>query len=231
MHPRKPISATSTGSNSDQSRPNHWLSKTDAVLLLSKQASQAAKQQNYAQAISCLDRLIAYEPDNAEHFNNRGLMHYSLRDNRKALADYDQAIALAPELDKAYNNRANLHASDQNWAEAIADYDEAIDLNALNIRARLNQGITFREMGNYEEALICFDIALFFKPDNAHLHAERGYAHYLLGDWNCAIADYKAALSLHQTTHPVEDALTRRILKWMSKLELAVNASAPQPSL
>jgi tetratricopeptide (TPR) repeat protein len=184
-------------------RPNSWLSSSDANLLLRQQTSSAMAQRNYARAIELLNRLIAYEPQDAEHYANRGLMHYYLESLEQALADYDQALCLNPELDKAYNNRANLYATLKDWTAAIADYDCALDLNPLNIRARINQAITFREMGECEEALACLDIALFFTPASTHLYAvlcaERGRTYHLQGEWNCAIAEYDKALAFIQS--------------------------------
>ncbi len=198
-------------------QPDSWLSSSDTRLLLRKQISSTVRQKEYARAVVLLNRLIAYEPMAAEHYANRGLMHYSLQKLEQALADYNQALVIDPELDKAYSNRANLYASQQNWTAAIADYDCAIDLNPLNTRARINQAVTFREMGEYEEALICLDIAMFFEPTSAFLRAERGRTYHCQGDWNYAIAEYNTALALMQPSHP-NDALTRRILRWMNSL-------------
>lgn len=201
-------------------RRSDWLSDTDANLLLSRVARLEAKKKNYTIAIQLLTQLIAYEPNEAEHYTNRGLMHYHIRQRAHALADYNQAIALNPELGKAYSNRANLHAAEENWLAAIADYDQAIDLNPLNIRARLNQAITFREMGDYEEALVGLDIAIFFKPKSATLYAERGRTYHVQGDWNCAIADYTRALefALLPKQSDLNDPaqVTCRVIRWMN---------------
>ncbi len=215
--PRKP---TRWPNRPYRCRPNTWLSRADASLLLKQQARWQAQQNNHAAAIQTLNQLMTHEPDNADHYANRGLMHYSLQQWDSALADYDAAIALNGELDRAYSNRANLYASQQNWVAAIADYDQAIDLNPLNIRARLNQAITFREMGDYEEALTCLDIALFFRPESATLHAERGRVYHLRGDWNCAIADYRIALALSANPNDLSQAsaVNYQVLGWMSSL-------------
>ena len=195
-------------------QPESWLAPLDTGLLLRKQISSAVRQREYAQAVVLLDRLIAAEPMSAEHYANRGLMHYSLRKLEQAVADYNQALIIDPNLDKAYSNRANLYATQHNWAAAIADYDRAIDINPLNTRARINQAITFREIGEYEEALICLDIAMFFEPTSAFLRAERGRTYHLQGDWNCAIAEYTKALSLIEPSN-LDTALKCRILNWM----------------
>ncbi len=201
-------------------RRSDWLSNPDANLLLSRMASLEAKKKNYNIAIQILTQLIAYDPHEAEHYTNRGLMHYHTRQRAHALADYNQAIDLNPGLGKAYSNRANIYAAEENWLAAIADYDQAINLNPLNIRARLNQAITFREMGDYEEALVCLDIAIFFKPKSATLYAERGRTYHVQGDWNCAIADYTCALEFallpEQSDLNDPTQVTCRVIRWIN---------------
>jgi len=202
-------------------RPDSWLSNTDANLLLRKRAEREAKQKNYAAAIQIFNQLTAYEPENANNFANRGLVHYNLKHYDQALQDYDRAIELNPALDRAFSNRANLYATQHNWVEAISDYDQAIDLNPLNLRARLNQAITLREMGDYEEALSCLEIAIFFRPESATLYAERGRTYQLQGEWNCAITNYTTARMLSATaapdlTDPIR--LNNRVLVWMKSL-------------
>lgn len=201
-------------------RIDSWLSEADANFLLNKRALWTAKQGQYETAIALFNRLISLEPNTAEHYVNRGLTHAQSQQYAKAIADYARALELDDTLDRAYSNRANLHAKNQDWAEAISDYDDAIDLNPLNIRARLNQAITFREMGCPEEALDCLDIALFFCPGNATVYAERGRAYHVLGDWNCAIADYKTALELteEESTETNDTKVANRVKSWMSSL-------------
>lgn len=207
-------------------RPDSWLSIEDANFLLERRAGWEAQNKNYAVAIQLMTKLVLSEPDQASHYANRGLMYSHLEDWDRALADYNKALELNPELDSAYNNRANLYAKQHNWLEALGDYDQAIDLNPLNIRARLNQAITFREMGHYEDALACLDIALFFRAESAFLYAERGRVYHLLGDWNCAIADYNTALTLTERPekdHPSKplgdlNSINQQVKVWMRGL-------------
>ncbi|MGB5916646.1 MAG: tetratricopeptide repeat protein [Phormidesmis sp.] len=203
-------------------RPDEWISRADANLLLHKRAQREVQQDNPTAAIEIFDRLIAYEPKNAINFANRGLMHQHLKQYWQALKDYNQAIALNPKLDRVYSNRANLHAAGQNWLEAIDDYDRAIELNPLNIRARLNQAITFRQLGRYEEALTGLDIALFFRPESATLHAEYGRTYQLQGGWRQAIASYNMARQLIQKSTAPDlcdhEQVGCKILCWMISL-------------
>ncbi|MEM9945327.1 MAG: tetratricopeptide repeat protein [Cyanobacteria bacterium P01_D01_bin.36] len=223
----EPAANTAPAKGAYHFRVDSWLSNADARLLLRKRAQREAKQQNYAAAIQIFNQLSAYEPNNADNFANRGLMHYNLKHYEQALADFDRALELNPELDKAYNNRANLHATQQNWLDALDDYDEAIDINPLNMRARLNQAITLREIGDYEEAIACLDIAMFFRPESANLYAERGRTYQLQGHWNCASSDYARALELTESTSEREarqpalgnaGQIKRKVVRWMNSL-------------
>ena len=202
-------------------RPDSWLPLSDANLLLRKRAQWAVKQKNYAVALDVLNHLVAYEPDCADHWVNRGLVQDYLKQWDEALDDYSRAIELNPELDRAYSNRANLYARQHNWIAALTDYDEALDLNPLNVKTRLNQAITFRDVGDYTEALVCFDIAIFFRPDSATIFAERGRTYQMYGDWNCATADYKRALQLTSRQEPDFinfSQLQPRVVQWLSEL-------------
>lgn len=162
---------------------------------LRQQAKQAIAAGRYRQAIAYLSQVIYYHPHSALDHNNRGLIYFYQGQFRNALKDYETAIFLDPTLDSPYNNRANCLVSLHRIQEAIADYERAIDLNPANIKTWLNFGITLRETNQYDLAIEKFDIALIISNClQGHLYAERGYTYYLLGDWNCAIADYHRAL-------------------------------------
>ncbi len=158
-------------------------------------ALSSARQGNYTEAIALLTELIARRPQNSVDYNNRGLIYFQSGEMPKALGDYNTALQLNPNLASAYNNRANYHAACEEFAAALADYDQAIDLNPSYVRARINRGITLRDLGQYEEAIETFEVAMLFGQLEGHIWAERGRTYHLWGDWNCAIADYRRALT------------------------------------
>jgi tetratricopeptide (TPR) repeat protein len=202
---------------------NTCLSKLDDSSLSLEQQLRTdikakASQGEYTIAIALLNRLIALCPDNAAHYNNRGLMYFYNHQITEAFDDLSEALEIDPKLDSAYNNRANCHAANGDLAEAIVDYDLALDLNPGNIRAWINQGITLRELGMYDLALENFDIALIISDSlPAKIYAERGRTYYLHGDWNCAVADYRTALEiLAQQSNRV--ALEHKVKDWLDRL-------------
>ncbi|MBW4520869.1 MAG: tetratricopeptide repeat protein [Scytolyngbya sp. HA4215-MV1] len=201
----------------------------ESVLHLRQRALMKAQQGHFAEAIAVFDRLITANPNSAIDYNNRGLVHFQSGQSESALLDYDRALQLNPRLANVYNNRANYYAAAGRLAEAIADYGMAIDLDPGNIRAWINQGITFRDLEMYEQAVENFDFALQFllattatSPLIGHLYAERGRTSHLLGDWNCAIADYCRALEkLPEAAIDSADISLRlrlQVTNWLSEL-------------
>lgn len=198
------------------------LSPAEQDTLLRQRALTEAQHGNHREALLIFDNLIARNPHNANYYSNRGLVHFQNGQPDAAVADYNRAIELNPRLDSAYNNRANYYAAQGMFLEAILDYDIALDLNPTNIRAWINQGITFRELELYDRALESFDLALCLGKLEGHIYAERGRTYHLRGDWNCAVGDYRQALTaLAQPSTNFENVTLRLYLQvesWMDEL-------------
>ena len=185
-------------------------------------ALSSARQGNYAQAIALLTELIHRCPQNSINYNNRGLIYFQSGEMPKALGDYNTALRLNPNLASAYNNRANYHAACEDFTAALADYDQAIDLNPSYVRARINRGITLRDLKEYEEAIENLEVAMLFGQLEGHIWAELGRTYHLWGDWNCAIADYRRALSQLPEVDPHREIsgypLRLHIENWLNEL-------------
>ncbi|MDJ0599093.1 MAG: tetratricopeptide repeat protein [Crocosphaera sp.] len=176
---------------------------------------QEANQGNYESAIRLLNQLISRCSYSAIDYNNRGLMYLKIGNYDQAMADFNQAIALNPQLDRAYNNRGNCYARQGNLSKAIENYEQALDINPYNQKVWINQGITFRELGNYPLAIETLELAKIIGDQYlGRIYAERGYTHYLRGDWNYAIADYRRALSCL----PQGDRYEQKVIKWLGQV-------------
>ncbi len=189
---------------------------------LRSSALRSAQQGNYTEALVLLSQLIHRHPQNAIDYNNRGLIYFQSGETQKALCDYNTALQLNPNLASAYNNRANYYAVYGDFQSAIADYDRALDLNPSYVRAWINRGITLRDLGRYEEAIENLEMALLFGQLEGHILAERGRTYHLWGEWNCAIADYRRALtrlsSLKITKSDPSWRLRLQVENWLSEL-------------
>lgn len=181
-----------------------------------------AQQGDYRSAIALLSQLIDRHPDNAIDYNNRGLIYFQSGQLSEALSDYNTALQINPYLANAYNNRANYYAACGQLADALADYDMALDLNPSYVRAWINRGITLRDLGQYDQAIENFDIAERLGQLEGHIYAERGRTYHLWGDWNCASADYRRALTcLPQNFASSSDPACRLRLQvetWLNQL-------------
>ncbi|MGB5768783.1 MAG: tetratricopeptide repeat protein [Crocosphaera sp.] len=171
---------------------------------------QEANQGNYKNAVRLLNQLLALQPDSAIDYNNRGLMYLKMGNYEQAMVDFNQAIAINPRLDRAYNNRGNCYAIQGNLRKAVENYEQALDINPYNQRAWLNKGVTLRELAEYGLAIETLEIAkIMGEQYHGRIYAERGYTQYLRGDWNCAIADYRRALScLSERDHYYQKVVT-----------------------
>lgn len=189
---------------------------------LRSSAWDKVQQGDYTEAITLLSQLIDRHPDHAINYNNRGLVFFQSGQLVAAIADYNTALQLNPHLASAYNNRANYYAACGQLVAAIADYDQALDLNPSYVRARINRGITLRDLGYYGQAIENFDIAAVLGQLKGHIYAERARTYHLWGDWNCAISDYRRALThLPQPDASSFDPASRLRLQvetWLSQL-------------
>ncbi|HEY9658644.1 MAG TPA: tetratricopeptide repeat protein [Allocoleopsis sp.] len=207
---------------SSQQSSSFRLTPAEQQSFVRQQALANAHQGNYEEAIALFSLLIESNPNNANDYSNRGLVHFQNGEAEAALADYNRAIELNPRLDSVYNNRANYYAAQGMFLEALLDYDIALDLNPTNVRTWINQGITFRELEMYDRAIESFDLALCLGKLEGHIYAERGRTYHLRGDWNCAIGDYSRALEKLPTSQPSPiDASARlrlQVQKWLDDL-------------
>lgn len=183
-------------------------------------AVEAVRQQQYPWALVLLNQLIERHPHRAAYHSNRGLVQMWCGQYAAALEDFNRALALDPSLDQGYNNRATCHAALGQPYNALFDYDRALALNPFNTRARLNLGITLRDIGHLDDALTCLDEALLFYQLTEHLYAERGRTYHQLGDWNCALADYRRCLdALAQLDPtPTHQRMAQRVQGWIDEL-------------
>ena len=69
-------------------------------------AQKALQSENYEAAIEHFDKAIALEPLNAKLYSERGVTHFHLNHNLKALSDMDKAVELEPENSYRYSSRA-----------------------------------------------------------------------------------------------------------------------------
>lgn len=146
-------------------------------------------------ALPLLDEAIAFEPDNAEQYTERGRAHYLTGNYEEALADVERSLELAPSA-RAYNLRGVLQEEQGNTEQAFADYERAIALDSTFHFAYYNRGLLYTNQGEHELAIADFDAAIEANPNYADAYNERGAAHYRLGNYEDALESYSTAIYL-----------------------------------
>jgi len=75
---------------------------------------------------------------------------------------------------------------------ALTDYDKALDLNPSYVMS-VDQRY-YSDLGQYDQAIENLTLRDARPTKRSHLRGTRP-AYHLWGDWNCAISDYRRALT------------------------------------
>ncbi len=98
---------------------------------------------NPSLAIQFYDSAIVKNPNDADTYNNRGVLYNTIQKYDLALIDYNKAIQLNPNYANAYNNRGILYSLQEKEKRALAliDYNKAIQLNPNDGSSYSNRAI------------------------------------------------------------------------------------------
>jgi tetratricopeptide (TPR) repeat protein len=77
-------------------------------------------------------RAIAFNPNDARAYRDRGLFRARKRDFYRAINDFDRAILLDPDDAHSYGLRGLVWETKNDSARAVADFEKAIELDSVN---------------------------------------------------------------------------------------------------
>lgn len=137
-------------------------------------------------------------------------MQTGTRSDTSEPAEYDEAVRLNPNSAEAYFNRGKARATQDQDPSAILDYDEALRLNPNFAEAYFHRGclkdflapresILAVSRASFRCAIADFDEAIRLGLELSllsHAYYRRGLANYNLDQYEAAILDFDAALSL-----------------------------------
>lgn len=136
----------------------------------------------------------------ANAFNDRGVMFFHRRELAAAEAEFRKALNVRPGFAEAYNN-LGLTLSDQGKSEeAIAAFKKAIDLSPDAPEAYNNLGCLFRAKKDYQQAVELFNQSITKREDYTLAYFNLGVAYEELEKFELAIKAWEKALTL-QPTH------------------------------
>lgn len=137
---------------------------------------------NLTAAVQDFTRVLAYRPDFAPAYFNRGFARqHGQADLAGAVEDYSQALRLNPRLAAAYINRAIAYSASGNFSAALADYTTALSLDPNLWQALSNRGEVYFALGDYAAAAADFRAACRLKPDYRYGLAGLAISQHALG--------------------------------------------------
>jgi len=138
-------------------------------------------------AIDYLSNAIKSEPENANSYNNRGVLFNQINKSESAIIDFNKAINLGNN--KAYTNRGIAYSKLGKFKMALLDFNKALSLNK-SYEAYYNRGLVFFEMKKYNESIEDFNNAIKIFPNMPDVYYNRGSAYRHLNKYRLAIEDY-----------------------------------------
>ncbi len=138
-------------------------------------------------AIVLIERSLALEPDQADCYNNLGIVLQSAGQLDEAIDVYHRAIAIDPRHANAHSNLGVLLRATGKPAEAEVAYRTAIDIAPDHIDAYTNLGILLNALGRTDEAAACYCKVITLRPKHPEARRLLALAHCVLGDVGEAI--------------------------------------------
>jgi len=155
-----------------------------------------AAEQDYGNAITSWEKVLAINPDYHEAWYNRGVELSALGRKEEAIQSYDKAVDIKPDYHEAWYNRGVELDDLGRKEEAIQSYDKAVDIKPDYHEAWNNRGVELDDLGRKEEAIQSYDKAVDIKPDDHEAWNNRGYALSDLGRYEEAVQSYDQALNI-----------------------------------
>lgn len=129
----------------------------------------------FADVVADATCAIQLEPNNPEHYNQRGQAHYLLNQSAQARADFTKALELDDTLYYAHNNLANLSYDIGDYDVALEGYNRALNVSEAVLQREKdsfsivysNRAGIFSQRGDYARAIADLEKAIELDPSNA----------------------------------------------------------------
>lgn len=162
---------------------------------------QAFEQQDFAESLTYLERVMQSDFGLWQIWYQRGLTLQALGQYQDAIASYQAALRLTPPADAAariwYDQADALHYGLGEYETAIAAYDQAIQINRHYVDAWFHRGSAqLYGLRQAYAAIASYNQVLSIDPSYDLLWYNRGNALAELGFYHAAITNYDRALAL-----------------------------------
>ncbi len=108
---------------------------------------------DYQGALSDYNQVIKLEPNNPQHYVDRGVVHHKLQDYTAALSDYNQAVAKDEKFWSAYAYIGLIKYEKGDVLGAIAQWQKAVKINGNAAEAQLAMAVALYAQGEQQKSL------------------------------------------------------------------------------
>ncbi|NOT26808.1 MAG: tetratricopeptide repeat protein [Acidobacteria bacterium] len=147
------------------------------------------------EALSRIERSLAFEPGRADWHSNLGIVLKATGRIDDAAAAFRRAIALSPTHVNAHSNLGVLLKAQGRLAESEAEYRRAIELDPSHTDAYHNLGVLLSATGRSREAVLCYCKVTTLSPHYKEARRLLALAHCTLGEDDKAVAIYEQWLA------------------------------------
>ncbi|MGP1385838.1 MAG: tetratricopeptide repeat protein [Thainema sp.] len=172
---------------------------------------QAFEQQDFAESLAYLERVMQSDFDFWQIWYQRGLTLQALGRYQDAIANYQAALQLAPPTDDAasiwYDRADALHYGLGEYDTAIAAYDQVIQIDRSCADAWFHRGSAqLYGLRQAYAAIASYNQVLSIDPSYDLLWYNRGNALAELGFYHAALTNYDRALALTPDNAVIQQA-------------------------
>lgn len=130
--------------------------------------------ENYEEAINCLNLAIKYNPSDGAAYNDRALCIIELGGNQgQALADFDKGIEVEPDYASVYHNKGWYLNKLGSHQEAIPYFERTLELEPDRAVTYENLADAYLNLGATQEAIKAFRKAYqCLKPSHAEIKGQ-----------------------------------------------------------
>jgi predicted O-linked N-acetylglucosamine transferase (SPINDLY family) len=148
------------------------------------------------EGLAAIQQALLLLPNDAESYNNQGVIFKALGRLNESYESYRQAVRLRPGYAEAHNNIGNVLKELGRLTEAKESYQKSINLKPDLIKAHSNLAIVLGDLGKITEAAMSYKNALSLDPNNPEILNNFGNIHKELGNLLEAMDCYQKAISL-----------------------------------
>lgn len=177
------------------------------------EALAAQKRGDMARARDLYAKAIERSPNDAELYNNVGLLYRSTGELGRAEDAYQRAISINPKFAAAWNNLGVLLEQRGKRREATAALQQALALDPSNTGSKVNLANQFYAIGVYADAKRLLEEVLRVNPSLAEAHYSLGRTLESLGERAGAIHEYELFLTTGAGQFPELEKQVRQHLK------------------